>query len=683
MHLKPRLLIVAVVALLAVVGIPAANAALSPSVAQKIAPNLTAALEQSPAKVGVIVQFASRPTAADLTAMRQAGFLPGLVRYSVVDAVYGEAPASAIKSLARNPRVTYLEHDAVIPWTDVEANEAGRVTPVHDANYVANGETNTGGFTGRGVGIAIVDSGIDARHPDLLWKPLAEAQGLPAKTIANYKIVGRDSVEISAELPPLDEALEANQLAIDTVNSDATGGHGTHVAGIAAGSGSGDSRFTGVAPGANLIGYGAGDTLVVHSGLAALDHIHLNHDELGIQIVNNSWGGAGEWDAERAVTKAVRKLANEDGLVMIFAAGNSGGDGTTLESSVWGNIPEVIQVANYYDKRGWLDDTSSRGLKDREDTWPDLSAPGTQIVSTAAAGGPVTIYGSTQDALIARLNDSDEPYVVSAPTGGAVDQDVNGQHVIVGDYASMTGTSMAAPYIAGVAALMLEANPSLTWPEVRDVLRATANQPAGRTYVADGFAMGTGLVDAAEAVAVALKMGEGLSLADALQNASLDLTSSPAVINGGEGPVTDNSIPGAPAVTSLVSGNPQMFHGSAIDLSIATGDPMFVPGEPIGFAVRNVQSNDSAQAPVSADNVEAWFVILKDGVQVGGPFTPEVETTTAVDGSSFGLTYSYDWTIPSDYLGTYEWQTWTLIKSTGTSYLTSTLPFHVGAGAAG
>lgn len=683
MRLKTRLLIIAVVALLAVFAIPAANAALSPALSRKIDANLIAALEKSPAKVGVIVQFESRPTAADLDAMRRAGFLPGLVRYSVVDAVYGEAPASAIKVLARNPRVIYLEHDAVIPWTDAEANEAGRVSPVHDATYNTAGATQTGGFTGRDVGIAIVDSGIDARHPDLLYKPLAEAQGLPAKTIANYKIVGRDSVEISAEAPPADQFLEANQLALDVVNSDAAGGHGTHVAGIAAGSGRGDSRFTGVAPGANLIGYGAGDTLVVHSGLAALDHIHLNYKALGIRIVNNSWGGAGEWDPNRAVTKAVRKLANEDGLVMIFAAGNSGGDGTTLQSSVWGNIPEVIQVANYYDKRGWLDDTSSRGLKDREDTWPDVSAPGTQIISTASATGPVTYYGTTQDALIARLNDSDEPYVVSAPTGGAIDQDVNGQRVIVGDYTSMTGTSMAAPYIAGVAALVLEANPTLTWPEVRDVLRVTANLPTGRTYAADGYAMGAGVVDAAEAVAVALKMREGLSLADAQRAASLDLASSPAVINGGTGPVTDNSIPGAPEVTSLVTGNPQMFHGSAIDLSIATGDPMFVPGEPVGFAVRNVQSSNSAVAPVSADNVEARFVILKDGAVVYGPFTPEVSTTTAVDGSSFGLTYSYDWTIPAESLGSYEWQTWTRIKSTGAEYLTSSLTYHVGAAAAG
>lgn len=563
-------------------------------------------------RIAVVIRYVSPPTDADGRDLLAAGFRPGLVRFEVVPAVAAVGPASAVAALKADPRIAYVEHDAKIPYTLDRATAAGRARQIWDATYELADEVHTGGFTGRGIGIAIVDSGIDATHPDLIWKPFADAQGAEPKTTANFKIEGRDSAEIHTEVPGAGPFLEANMLAVDVPHSDNTGGHGTHVAGIAAGNGAAsDGRFKGAAPGADLIGYGAGEVLVVSMGLAAFDHIHRHHAELGIRVVNNSWGGAGEWDPERAVTQAARRLVNDDGLVVVFAAGNSGGDGSDIQSSVWGNIPEVIQVANYYDRTGWLDSSSSRGRKDREDTWPDVAASGTQVISTAALGGPVSYYGSVQDALLDELiGGSQEPTVVPAPLPATVGND----EVLVGNYASLTGTSMAAPFVAGVAALILEANPGLDPFEVRGIMRETANMPVGRTYGKDGYAIGRGVIDAAEAVAVALRMREGLPLDEAVAAAYVDTSAEPYKLNledprhfeitapqeGDEvhtalevsgrlvdGPATDNSIPLAPTSGSEASSggttSASVSGGSLAQATLLTQD--FESESPEGWTV--------------------------------------------------------------------------------------------------
>jgi serine protease AprX len=601
-------------------------------------PDLTALLDSDPASVGVIIQYASPPTDADGEALLDAGFLPGLVRYSVVPAVSAVGPASAVRKLAANPRITYVEDDELIPYTLDRATLAGRASQIWDATYKLSDEVHDTGFTGRDVGIAIVDSGIDATHPDLIWEPAASAAGLEPKTTANFKIIGRDSPGLYSDDPELGPFFEANQLTVDVPHSDNTGGHGTHVAGIAGGNGaSSDGRFKGAAPGANLIGYGAGETLVVTMGLAAFDHIHLHHDELGIRVVNNSWGGAGEWDPDSSITKAARRLVNEDRLAVVFAAGNSGGDGTTLQSSVWGNIPEVIQVANYYDRTGWLDSSSSRGRRDREDTWPDIAAPGTQIISTAATGGPVTYFGSGQDALLDELIGGNvEPTVVPVQTPVTVGDDT----VLVGNYASFTGTSMAAPFVSGVIALILEANEDLQPEQVKEILRETANMPVGRTYLGDGFGIGKGVVDAAEAVAVALRMREGAPLDEALATAYVDTTTTPYKLNVEEARSLEIASPttGADVHTSVdVTG--RAFAGSTTVNSIPLAPEPTEPGEPV------VVSDAASGGDVFSDDFEGaaeGWTIEQNAVIPPGQLTSWRHTTDA-PGAFYGAHSGSGW----------------------------------------
>ncbi|HVE76500.1 MAG TPA: S8 family serine peptidase, partial [Actinomycetota bacterium] len=535
---------VALVLLVALLAAPAlAGASAQPAEQARVHPNLLPLLTQGEARIPVIIRFASTPTVEDKKMLIKSGFLGPFVRFGIVPALQTVGSADAIEEVLGKPRVRYIEHDAVIPWAMDRAVQVTRASDVWEADYVRDDQALKG-ITGKGVGIAVVDSGVDATHPDLLHHSIANRLGLPAKTVANLKLVGRDSVGLYATPPAqlgLGEFLEANVLGIDMPDTDNTGGHGTHVAGITSGNGEASGGdYKGAAPGANLIGFGAGETLVISASLAAFDWIHRSFEEgnpHNIRVVNNSWGGAGEWNPESAITQGAQQLVR-DGIAVVFAAGNSGGNGSTLQSSTWGNIPEVIQVANYYDRSGWAHWSSSRGLRSREDTWPDVSAPGTQIIATQATGRPVTAV-CMQDVVVdemldengeASLDDDAEPTVISAPIPQPVEGTVPApagpifeeEDVIVGNYASCTGTSMASPHVAGVIALILEANPNLNPSQVKDILRETANMPLDRTYKGDGYAIGKGVVDAAEAVAVALKMYEGLSLRDAVRLAHAD-----------------------------------------------------------------------------------------------------------------------------------------------------------------
>lgn len=667
--------------------VPAASGA-------RLADNLAPFLADSAPEISVVIRFVSEPTADDATLLARLGFVGPFVRFHVVPAVAAVGSASAVRALLDEPRVAFVEHDAVLPYTLDRATTVGRAKPVWNATYNLSGATHTGGFTGRGVGVAVVDSGVDATHPDLLWKPVADAAGLQATTVANYKMVGRDSAALSGNVPLVDGFLEANGLAVDMANTDVTGGHGTHVAGIVGGNGAASGgRFRGAAPEVDLIGFGAGETLLVTEGLAAFDWIHLHHAEHNIRVVTNSWGGAGDWDPELAITIAARELVNDDGLLVVFAAGNDGGDGSTIETSVWANIPEVMSVANYYDRAGWVDDSSSRGRKTLERTWPDLAAPGTQIISTAYLAGPATAICTGQDALINVLLGFGEPNVVPVPAPFPIETSVAGEDVLLGWYASCTGTSMATPFVSGVAALLFEANPALTPFQVRDILTATADMPEGRTYEDDGFAIGHGVIDAVQAVAVALRMRDGASLVEALSTGYADLSTSPALLNfespthlaidtptAGSGVtgavlvegrlvpgvVADGTVPLQPAPvegTGIVVATNLIFHGGLFAI-VANA---FAPGEPVSIESRDLHSEDAGVTLTAGGFTVAEVVRDVDGAEVAR-FAATVTGTGPFAASA-------DWTIPTDAAGKYTLTSEVTVGSE--TYLADILPFTV------
>lgn len=334
------------------------------------------------------------------------------------------------------------------------------------------------GWTGRGVGIAVIDTGIDGTHPDLC-AAASFCQGTPVKTVQNVKILGRQSL------------LEPVVVLEDQVNTDTTSGHGTHVAGIAGGAGVASvepGRYRGVAPDAHLIGLGTGEAVEAVNVLAAFDWVIEHAQAYNIRVVNNSWGpGKGTpYDPTYPVQRAI-DAAHAAGLTVVFGAGN---DGPATDSlNAFSANPHAISVAAG-EKGGHLAFFSSRGIPGSELWRPTVTAPGYHITAPRARTGLLTHLSSA-------LAPNPDPVAVEDEWA----------------YASGSGTSMAAPHVAGLVALMQQAAYAtrgvyLHPDEVHAILEATAvrQDPArgvGGLPNYQPYTMGAGYVDAVAAVRAA------------------------------------------------------------------------------------------------------------------------------------------------------------------------------------
>lgn len=300
------------------------------------------------------------------------------------------------------------------------------------------------GYTGKGVVVAVIDSGITS-HPDL----------------KNNLILFKD---FSCE------NLENEPKFFDPL------GHGTYVTGIIAGNGiSSRGKFKGIAPDANIIALRVSDEKGEESGIKqsieAMDWVLKNKDKYNIRIVNMSLGvnALKSWKEDEFAAKA-NELANNN-IVVVVSAGNEGVKGEGSISSP-GIAPNVITVG-YYDNNGSLnmqDDTipsSSSMGKTLIDNLakPDLIAPGVNITSVLA-----------ENSRLAREN---------------FNRILNSFYFI-----SPMGASIAVPVISGVVACMLQANPYLTSSQVKNILKLTANPIIGESPKRQG----RGRVDPIEAV---------------------------------------------------------------------------------------------------------------------------------------------------------------------------------------
>lgn len=403
--------------------------------------------------VGLFIQF--EPHFATQVATDLAGLGVSILHsFASRPAAFLQAPRESWGEISAIPGVTYLEGDRQVELHLDTSTIAIRSPQVTD---FATGL----GITGAGIGVAVVDTGIDGTHPDLehwIFDPFSETP-----TVAqNRKFVSI----VSADVP----------------NTDTTSGHGTHVAGIVAGRGNLDASFRGVAPGAALYGLGVGELGTLLWITQALDWILQNHDQVWppIRVVQNSWGTGTSYDPDALISQLVNQLVAE-GVLVVFSAGNNAGDGSTAQTSSECQNPTVgvICVAGYNDQQtgtrdGTIYNSSSRGQISQPDTWPDISAPGVGIMSTN---------------LMAR-----------AFVDGSA-------------YRSLTGTSMAAPHVAGVAALMFSVDPWMNPSAVQMTIQQTAYKfTDGGLYEWNPqphlsnkhFAKGAGLVDAYSAVQAVL-----------------------------------------------------------------------------------------------------------------------------------------------------------------------------------
>lgn len=314
---------------------------------------------------------------------------------------------------------------------------------------------NDYGYDGTGINVAVVDSGIDSTHPEF-----------DGKTIQGY-----------------DFASSATGFAADEV------GHGTHVASIIAGERDGEG-MRGVAYDANLFSYKLGTSPgVAITSDASMANIFNRHVTDNIAVSNNSWGvGAAvtrftssDIRTQAPLSLTALKAAQDNGTLFVFASGNN----ADTESNLIGGIPYLVPEL----KDAWL------------------------VVTALDADLDETIY--TNRCGVA------SDFCVSAPGGGTTLEIVDGQFRLAdgilaaeantGGYVRMSGTSMAAPHVSGLAAALMEKFPTLTPAQIATRIKVTSSLSGltgrnGETLAVDGETVmraifGYGLVNSTAASA--------------------------------------------------------------------------------------------------------------------------------------------------------------------------------------
>ena len=453
--MKPRILVLTV-ALLCLLVVPTVALA-DGEPGGKIDPSVATVLEASGGDIAVPVMvnapgaldqvIATIPLGVDVTELPLVGSVAAFLTPVEIRAL---GDASFVTEIVADNPVHGFDYQSTMDVTNLTIGLGDVPQPA------------AGGPTGDGVTVAVLDSGV-ATNTDL----------------AASRIVGwRDFVNGRPE--PYDDA-----------------GHGTYVAGLIAGDGTASvplenggyatMQFRGVAPSADIVGIkvldevGQGRTSTLIAGIAwAIAH----RAEYNIRVLNLSIGGNPVGSFTRDPVDRAVEAAWRDGIVVVCAAGNEGdfGPGGILSP---GNDPFVITVGAT-DTRQTADVTddavasySSVGptLFD-EVAKPDLVAPGNRLISLRTEGS----YIDTN------FPDNVIPVADFAPTAPAG---------TASNYLMLSGTSTSAPVVAGAAALMIGADPSLTADDVKVRLMGTADPVAGASV----HEQGAGTLDVDEALA--------------------------------------------------------------------------------------------------------------------------------------------------------------------------------------
>jgi serine protease AprX len=363
-------------------------------------------------RIPVIVML-SKPPAADILSQlhKVAGAFDVRAEWELaLKGFAADLTEKQIRALSRNPLVERIDLDREVQaFMDTATQWTGVRQAWTDWGVCGDRDGNPTSYSKNDVVICVIDTGIYTGHVDL----------------DGGKVIGWKDY-VNNRTTPYDD-----------------NGHGTHCAGIAAGTGEGNSSYKGVAPGAALVGVkvlnslGSGTTTNIINGV---NWMISNKSTYGIRIGSMSLGSSGSSDGQDSLSTAVNNAVN-NGITMCVAAGNSGPAKYTIGSPA--AAANAITVGALYDpgEKGWvLAEFSSRGPTADNRTKPDICTPGRNITS------------------------------VKANTTSS--------------YTTMSGTSMACPFMAGVIALTLDADYSLTDSQVKNIIYASANLkdfgPAGK-----------------------------------------------------------------------------------------------------------------------------------------------------------------------------------------------------------
>lgn len=458
----------------------------------------------------VVLTYRQAPGALALARLKSLGISRGWT-FKALPMVVANIDATQLRALSGDAGLRSIYANRVMrPMLDRSPLITGALLAQRDAalrgEMVLRG-TGTGlPATGRDIGVAVVDTGIDATHPDLklganvvqnVWFPTAENLLVTGAADCAYGIATGEGLPLPAAVdnatyPVRDPDLGFMPfLAVEGApSSDVEGGHGTFVAGIIAGSGAASAgKYMGIAPGARLIGLTSGTDcgLPLHGILQAYDYVRTHQVQYNIHVINNSWGSrlyAGGLDPDNPINVVTREM-HDLGMTVVFSAGNAGDTPTSINP--YSTMPWVISVAaSRKDGLGVPAGFSSRGVDDgagvdvacpatetcdlTPNLRPDITAPGVDIKSTRSKFpgltnviGTVPLFVGAND--LATIDPGHLPY-----------------------YTTSQGTSFSAPHVSGIVALMKQLNPRLTPGEVVTILRETANpMPFAPRVVGAGY----------------------------------------------------------------------------------------------------------------------------------------------------------------------------------------------------
>ncbi len=404
--------------------------------------------------------------------------------------------AGQVRALAGNPAVRSI-------WSNdrqrYHMNQARMMTGVDKIRTDAAFTLRNGGMpvSGRGdFSVFVIDSGIDATHADLPFG---------TKVIQNtQRIVSTDTGNTGITIGGVPVNGLTPSLSIENVPNTDTVGHGTHCAGIVGGLGSrSGSTYAGVAPGVKIVGSGGGAVILVLDALAGWEYGLSHQETYNIRVITNSYGplGGAAYDPNHPFILA-SKLAYERNITVVFAAGNDGAAKNTL--SPYGQSPWAMGIAAGT-KDGMLADFSSRGVPREErlsdddplndNAQPTLAAPGTGRYFESS----LARYGFTTDIVSVRA--------LTNLTSNGLTADAELPPGMLPFYTQISGTSMATPFVAGIVALMLDVDPTLTPEEIRQILIETTTRMPGY----QDYEVGAGYVNAYAAVDKVMNRSKGYS----------------------------------------------------------------------------------------------------------------------------------------------------------------------------
>jgi serine protease AprX len=440
-------------------------------------------------------------SSSNLNLLRALGINNG-VTFQRLGMVGAALNAGQIRALAANSSVRSI-------WTNEQLqyymNNARMITGVDNLRTDPAITLRNGGLPVSGSGdfsVMLIDSGIDATHADL---PLG------TKIIQNtQRVVSTDTGNTGITIAGTPVNGLTPSLSIENVPNTDNVGHGTHCAGIIGGLGTrSGGTYAGVAPGVKIVGSGGGVVIFVLDALAGWEYAMSHQDLYKIRVVSNSYGPTAPRDFDPNDPLVIASyIAHDHNMTVLWAASNDGAEDTV---NAYAQAPWVITVAAG-SKDGMLAGFSSRGVpRDKrlsddnpfnDNEYPTITAPGTGRAFESSKAR----FGFTTDIVGVRSSTGITNLIAAA------DDQADISVGMLPFYTEMSGTSMATPFTAGVVALMLDADPTLSPDEVKQILIDTATRMPGY----QDHEVGAGYVNAWAAVDKVYNRGKAYASAQDL-----------------------------------------------------------------------------------------------------------------------------------------------------------------------